>query len=223
MEPADPRYVVRLATSYQDLRDACAVREAAYGHHDPETGQKFGDVEPLDQTEGTVVLLCRDQTSAQCVGTARIQVSAFGALTIESSVRLPGWLTSRPRAQVSRLAVLPGTSALVKLHLMKASYQYCLATRVRWMVIGARNNALIRNYRNLGFKDVFEPGVWLPLASVGGLLHQILAFDVIGADAAWQETKNRLYGFMTQCSDTDLRLAAANDGAADSQPMRLVA
>ena len=44
------------------------------------------------------------------------------------------------------------------------------------MVIGARNAALIRNYRSLGFRDVFEPGAWVPLASGGGLPHQHMSF-----------------------------------------------
>lgn len=212
-------FSVRVATTDDDFREVCDVRAAAYGHHDPEMGPKFGDLEPLDRTEGTAVLLCRDKQSGQGIGTARIQVSAFGPLALESSLRLPDWLGKRPRAQISRLAVLAGADPLVKLCLMKASYQYCLATQVRWMVIGARNNALIRNYRSLGFKDVFEAGAWVPLASGGGLPHQILAFDVVGAKAAWQAARNRLYGFMTDTVHADLQVVAANDSA--MQPLEI--
>lgn len=204
-------FAVRLANCDQDLRDACEVRALAYGHHDPEMGPRFGQVEQSDGTEGTVVLVCRDRSTGQCVGTARIQVSGFGPLTLESSLQLPAWLTQRLRAQISRLAVLPGTSSVVKLLLMKASYQYCLATQVRWMVIGARSAALIRNYRSLGFQDVFEPGSWYNLASGGGLPHQILALDIAGAKSAWQATKNRLLGFMTETLHADVQVVAAND------------
>ena len=199
-------FAVRIATSEDDFRAACAVRAGAYSHHDPEMGPKFGEAEPLDQAEGTVVLFCRDKQTGRGAGTARIQVSAFGPLALENSVTLPTWLANKPRAQISRLAVLPGADPLIKLCLMKASYQYCLATQVRWMVIGARNGALIRNYRNLGFKDVFGAGEWRPLASGGGLPHQILAFDVVGAKAAWQATKNRLYGFMEETYHEDLQI-----------------
>lgn len=211
METASLGFVVRLASSDEDFRDACHVRSVAYGHHDPEMGPKFGDVETLDKADGTVVLLCRDRSTGACVGTLRIQVSGFGPLTIESSLNLPGWLASRPRAQISRLAIVAGASNVVKLLLMKASYQYCLATQVRWMVIGARSAALIRNYRSLGFKDVFEPGSWVALASGGGLPHQILTLDVTGAKDAWQATKNRLLGFMTEVVHADVQLEAAND------------
>jgi hypothetical protein len=223
MEPSNRDFAVRLAGCDQDFRDACAVRAIAYGHHDPELGPKFGDVEPLDRAEGTAVLVCRDQATGRCVGTARIQVSGFGPLTIEASLSLPDWLRSRLRAQISRLAVVPGASNLVKLLLMKASYQYCLAMQVRWMVIGARSAALIRNYRSLGFRDVFESGQWVPLASGGGLPHQILALDVTGAKEAWQATKNRLLGFMTETAHPDVQVVAANDDNAVSRPAALVA
>ena len=138
-------------------------------------------------------------------------------------MRLPEWLCRRPRAQISRLAVVPGASTVVKLLLMKACYQHCIATQVRWMVIGARSAALIRNYRSLGFSDVFEPGAWVPLASGGGLPHQILALDVLGAEEAWQATRNRLLGFMTDVVHTDGSTVCANDAFSRPEPMGFAA
>lgn len=221
MEAGSLAFSVRMAVTDDDFREACAVRAVAYGHHDPGLGPKFGQVEELDRAEGTAVLLCRDKATGEGIGTLRIQVSGFGPLVLEDSIELPPWLANKPRAQISRLAVVAGAESVVKLSLMKASYQYCLATQVRWMVIGARSAALIRNYRNLGFKDVFEPGAWVPLASGGGLPHQILAFDVVGAKQAWQATRNRLYGFMTETFHADLQVVAANDN--DMQPQRVAA
>lgn len=223
METGTFGFSVRLAVSDDDFRQACDVRRAAYSHHDSETGSKFAEVEPLDRAEGTAVFLCRDKASGRGIGTARIQVSGFGPLALEHSVGLPEWLANRPRAQISRLAVLAGADTLVKLSLMKASYQYCLATQVRWMVIGARNNALIRNYRSLGFKDVFEDGTWVPLASGGGLPHRILSFDVAGARAAWQTTRNRLYGFMTETLHPDLQVVAGNGVTTNAQALAVAA
>ena len=223
MQEASLGFDVRLANSEQDFRDACATRAIAYGHHDPEIGSQFSGVEPLDRAEGTVVLVCRDRATGECMGTARIQVSGFGPLTLEASLTLPDWLTRRLRAQISRLAVLPGASNVVKLLLMKASYQYCLATQVRWMVIGARSAALIRNYRSLGFQDVFESGAWHALASGGGLPHQILALDITGAKDAWQATKNRLLGFMTETLHADVQVVAANDEMVHPRPVERMA
>lgn len=211
MNVANSEFAVQLANCEQDYLDACRVRSAAYGHHDPELGPRFGAVEELDRSDGTAVLLCRHRLTGQCLGTTRIQTSSRCPLILESSLRLPPWLRKQTRAQISRLAVLPGANRVVKLLLMKGSYQYCLATRIRWMVVGARSAALIRNYRNLGFKDVFEPGSWVALASGAGLPHQILALDVQGAFAQWQASSNRLLGFMTQADDGDSPVSAAND------------
>ena len=223
MESADRGCLIRFASTERDFGDACSVRAAAYGHHDPAMGAKLGQGELLDKAPGTVVILCRDRRTGACLGTTRIQVSGFGPLTLESSVRLPEWLCRRPRAQISRLAVVPGASTVVKLLLMKACYQHCIATQVRWMVIGARSAALIRNYRSLGFSDVFEPGAWVPLASGGGLPHQILALDVLGAEEAWQATRNRLLGFMTDVVHTDGSTVCANDAFSRPEPMGFAA
>jgi hypothetical protein len=212
-----------MAVTDDDFRAAGAVRAAAYGHHDPQMGPKFGHSDPLDRAEGTAVMVCRDNATGQGIGTLRIQVSGFGPLVLENSLTLPAWLANMPRSQISRLAVVAGAASVVKLSLMKASYHYCLATQVRWMVIGARNAALIRNYRALGFKDVFEPDAWRPLASGGGLPHQILAFDVAGARAAWQATRNRLYGFMTATQHAHSQGVAANDGSGRVRPVAAVA
>ena len=218
MENTELSFTVRMATTLADLRDVCAVRAAAYGHHDAVVGEKLGQIEPLDYAEGTAVLLCRDKASGEGIGTMRVQVSGFGPLLLEQSITLPQWLAHKPRAQISRLAVLAGADARVKLSLMKACYQYCLAMRVRWMVIGARSAPLIRNYRSLGFTDVFEAGRWMPLASGGGLPHQILAFDVAEAESRWRATRNRLYGFMTTVHHDDLPVLVESDAVLQASP-----
>ncbi len=223
MDSTDQEYSVQLAQTEQDLFDACSVRAAAYGHHDPDMGARLGQGELLDKAAGTEVFLCRDRVTSACLGTARIQVSGHGPLTLESSLQLPEWLRSRRRAQVSRLAVLPGAGSVVKLLLMRACYQYCISSQVRWMVIGARSAALIRNYRSLGFKDVFEPGAWISLASGGGVPHQILTLDVDGARQAWQATRNRLLGFMTDQAHTDGPTIAANDNSIQADVAELAA
>ena len=100
------------------------------------------------------MFLCRDKAGGRAIGTVRIQASAFGPLLLESSLILPPWLPRAPRSPGWRCgrrrpADPPG--------LMKASYLYCLANQLRWMVIGARSEALIRIYRRLGFIDVLAP------------------------------------------------------------------
>ncbi len=194
------------AASHDDLLEACAVRAQAYGHHLPEMGRRLAEPDAIDLAEGTTVFLCRDKASGRVTGTMRVQTSHAGPLMMESSVVLPAWLAVAPRAEITRLAVTVGVDPLTKLCLMKASYLFCVAQGVRWMAIGARNEALIRNYRRLGFIDVLGDGEQVPLAHTGGLLHRILAFDVVSAERTWAAARHPLYGFMVQTQHEDLRI-----------------
>lgn len=211
-------FALQPAASYDDLLDACAVRAQAYGHHLPEMGVRLTEPDPLDQAPGTTVFLCRDKASGRATGTMRIQTSHAGALMMEQSVTLPDWLAATPRAEITRLAVSVGADPLTKLCLMKASYLFCMAQHVQWMVIGARNEALIRNYRRLGFIDALRHGEQVPLAHTGGLLHSILAFDVQAAERAWAAKRHPLYGFMVQTVHEDVRVELPQRQPANLSP-----
>jgi hypothetical protein len=201
-------FVLQPVASHDDLLDACAVRAQAYGHHVPELGLDLARPDALDLAEGTEVFVCRDKASGRATGTLRIQTSHAGPLMMERSVALPHWLAV-PRAEITRLAVSTGADPLTKLCLMKASYLYCVAKQVQWMVIGARNEALIRNYRRLGFIDAMEHDAQVPLGHTGGLLHRILAFDVVSAERTWSALRHPLYGFMVQTEHPELHIAPA--------------
>lgn len=199
-------FTVRLAACVNDLRDACTVRAAAYGRHVPQLRSTLSVPDAIDIQSGTAVILCRDKTSGTAVGTLRLQRAITGALQLEHSVELPQRYRDRPRAELTRLAVRPGADAQVRLMLMKASYLWCLANQVRWMVIGARSGALIRIYHRLGFEDVFAPDSLVPLAHAGNLPHRILAFDVTAAERTWLAARHGLYPFMIETFHADLQL-----------------
>lgn len=209
-------FTIRIATTLADLREACRVRAESYGHHVPELGERFGAAETLDHAPGTMVLLARCKSSGRGIGTARIQTSAFGPLLIDASATLPAALAGATRAEITRLAVCAGADAQVKAGLMKAAYLYCVACQVRWLVIGARSDALIRNYRALGFSNALPGGEKVPLAHAGGVPHLLLAFDVTAAERTWQASGHRLYGFMVGSFHPDLQLF-------DAQPLRPLA
>ncbi len=172
----------------------------------PGMTQQLAEPDELDYDRGTKVFLCRDKATGRATGTMRIQTSHLGALRMEHSVELPDWLRDAPRAEITRLAVHVGADPLTKLCLMKASYLYCVAQQVSWMAIGARNDALIRNYRRLGFYDVLGPGEQVSLAHTGGLLHRIMCFNVTTAKTAWNKARHPLYGFMVETVHEDLHV-----------------
>ena len=199
-------FTLRVARSAADLADACRVRSTAYGRHLPAMAQPLERPDALDAQAGTAVLLCRDKASGAAVGTLRIQRNQHGPLLLEHSLILPHRLAQRPRAEITRLAVLPGADALVRLALMKACYLYGLASQVRHLVIGARSGPLIRIYRRLGFEDVLGPDTMVPLAHAGGLPHRILALDIVAAERTWLAAGHGLYPFMVETWHPEIQL-----------------
>jgi len=205
-------FVLELVSSTQDLLDACSVRAQAYGHHLPDMGRKLAEPDELDFAAGTSVFVCRDKVDGRAVGTMRIQSSAFGPLMMEGSFGLPPWLQAASRAEITRLAVRVGADPLIRLSLWKASYLFCMANRLEWMVVGARNEALIRNYRRLGFVDVFGPEQLMPLAHTGGLPHRIMAFENTSAERRWGEMRHPLYQFVFETVHADLEACSTAQG-----------
>ena len=199
-------FSVRVARTRQDLQAACRVRAQSYGHHMPHMHTTLIEPDLLDADENTVSVLCVDKASGSAVGTARFQTNAGGPLLIEHSMSVPAAMRSDTRAEITRLSAIAGADPLVKLCLMKASYLFCMATQVRWMVIGARNQALVRQYRMLGFKDVFDDGRMVPLRHAGRLDHRVLAFNVTAAERTWREPRHPLYEFIFETSHPDIQL-----------------
>ncbi len=201
-------FTVRIAVGRADLADIAALRAEAYGHHLPALATAMATVDAADTAPGATVLLCRDKASGRAIGTARLQRNHPAPLAIEASVALPAPLAAMPRAEVTRLAIAPGASALVRPMLVKACYLAAVASQVRLLVIGARSPALVRLYRGLGFEAL--PGLPgpVPLAHAGHLPHQVLCFDVPTAERRWSASGHALYGFMVETWHPDLQLLA---------------
>jgi hypothetical protein len=206
MPVAQLSFTVSLASSWDDLAQAAAVRAASYGHHIAELRSVLAEPDDVDLDPGTVVFVCEDKASGKVVGTARVQTSIDSNLLVERAVGLPAEILDHGRAEITRLASVQGADPLVKLALMKAGYLYCLANQVRWLVIGARKEALIRQYMRLGFADVFGDSRRVALAYAGGLPHRILKFDVTAAEREWFARRHPLYGFMKNTVHPDIEL-----------------
>lgn len=221
---------VLIAQTDDELEAACKVRQTGYGHHlSCDTAlASFAQVEALDRAPGTVVLLCRDKATGEALGTVRIVPGhARQALAIERDVNLPHHIKAHRRAEVTRLAVLPGASSLVKLSLMKGVHAYCQAHGVDWLVIAARNEALARNYRRLGFVDLLAPGEMVPLSCAGQLPHFVFTMDVQAMRTQWHSAGHRLAGFMFEATHRGLlpsfRSAAMPMPLPSASPARMMA
>ncbi len=178
----------------------------SYGHHVPQLGETMTEPDLLDVDDNTVSVLCVDKASGNAVGTARFQTNAGGRLLIEHSVTVPEDMKSDSRAEITRLSAIAGSDPLVKIAMMKASYLFCMASQMRWMVICARREALVRQYRRLGFTNLFEDGRPLPMVHVGGIDHQVLKLNVTAVERTWREERNALYDFFFDTVHPDIQL-----------------
>jgi len=201
------RFTLRVVRCEADLRAACRVRQASYGHHLPDLTGAFGEPDELDWHPDSAVFVAFDKADGRPVGTARLTTNARQRLAIETSAALPDSLAGRSLAEVTRLSVLPGhDDPRVKLGLMKATYLYGMANQVHWLVIGARSEGLVRGYQRLGFTDLLPAARPVPLAHAGHLPHRVLGFDVTAAERNWHAVRHPFYDFMVRTCHPDIQL-----------------
>ncbi len=220
MQTQSLSFKVRIARTRSELQAACRVRATSYGHHVPHLHAALMEPDLLDVDENTIVVLCADKISGEAVGTARFQTNAGGPLLIEHSITVPDKMRTDTRGEITRLSAVAGADPLVKLALMKASYLFCMATQIRWMVIGARSDALVRQYRRLGFADMFGDGRMVPLLHAGRLDHRVLAFNVTAAESDWRTTGHPLYDFMIETAHPDIQLFSSGPALPRREPAR---
>ncbi|HET9642485.1 MAG TPA: hypothetical protein VFP68_03800 [Burkholderiaceae bacterium] len=207
-------FTVRRATTEADFRAACRVRVASYGHHLPGMADAWSEPDALDRHPDTVVFVATCKSSGEPVGTVRLASNAHGPTQIERSTPLPDSIAGRPMAEVTRLGVVPGhDDPAVKLGLMKTIYLHSMAHQVRWMVIGARSESLVRQYRRLGFTDL-KAGRSVELAHAGGLPHRVLGFDVTAAERNWHALRHPFYDFMVSSYHPDIDIFGGPRSAA---------
>lgn len=211
-------FTVFPARTETQLRAACRVRALSYGRHLPGIASVWDEPDQLDRDPQAVVFVATSKVTGEALGTVRLATNALQPTQIERSASVPHSISGGLMAEVTRLAVLSGsTDPAVKLGLMKAAYLHCLAHQVRWMVIGARSEALVRQYRRLGFTDLNGEAVEVPLAHAGGLPHRVLVFDVVSAERNWLASVHPFYQFMVGCYHPDIRIFPMPQDAAEAQ------
>ena len=193
--------------SAAELQAVCRLRALAYGHHLPQAMAQWSMPDDLDHDPDTLIFLAADKATGEAVGTVRLNTNAHRPTAIETSATLPQAMRALPLAEVTRLCVRPGhRDPTIRLALMKASYLWCLAHQVQWMVIGARSEALVRQYRRLGFTDLHDDAMPVALPHAGNLPHRVLAFDVVSAERNWHALQHPFYQFMVRTFHREIQL-----------------
>mgnify|MGYP003383593514 CR=1 FL=1 len=200
-------YVVELCHSEAQLRAACRVREASYGHHLATVSSIWSEPDALDRDIDTAVFVAIRKTDAEPIGTVRLTTNARRATQVERAAAVPDSIREGLMAEVTRLAIVPDNEdPTVRLSLVKVSYLYALAHQVQWLVIGARSEGLVRQYRRLGFTDIGD-GKKVAFPHAGNMEHWILAFDVMCAERNWHALRHPFYNYMARTFHPDLHIA----------------
>jgi hypothetical protein len=199
-------FTVRRVETEDSLRKAVGIRHAAYARHVPDFARSLAAPEACDYADDTVVLLAESKLDGSALGTARIRTNRHGSLHIEESLELPEWLQGRRLAEVTRLGVSEGRIGhVVKVALMKAFFQYWEQSGTEFAIATGRA-PIDRQYEQLMFTDVFEPGQMIPLSHVGNIPHRVMAFEIATAEARWTAAKHPLLKFVRQTNHPDIQI-----------------
>ncbi len=200
-------FTIEVATEAIALDDACEVRVAGYGHHLPHIKHAYSVPETIDHAIDTTVFVAYDKDTGAALGTARLQTTTHGGkLPIESCIELTPRVLEAGRAEITKLASVPGADPLVKLAIWKAGYLFCLANQARYLFIGARSRGLVRQYRRLGALAYHDDERMIPLSYAAEIPHQVLVFDVTSAERNWHTANHSLFDFMFRTTHPDLFL-----------------
>lgn len=202
-------FTVRVVRSEEALYKAVAIRQAAYARHMPAFAEGLKTPEPNDYDQGSMILLAESKLDGSPVGTIRVQANRYRSLAIEQSAELPARMRGRNMVEATRLAITEGrVGRVTKVVLIKALYLYCLEASIDWVIAGARP-PLDRQYDAFLMDDLYQ-GKLIPLRHAGNIPHRILALDVPGARARWEEAGHPLFDFMCHTHHPDIDLSNAD-------------
>jgi hypothetical protein len=197
-------FTIRRVDTDDSLLKAVRIRHAAYARHVPEFARTLVAPEASDYEDDAIVLLAESKLDGSALGTARIQTNTHGPLHIEESLMLPDWLQGRRLAEVTRLGVAEGRIGhVVKVALMKAFFQFWEQSGTEFALATGRP-PIDRQYEQLMFSDVFEPGQHIPLKHVGNIPHRVMAFEIATAEARWTAARHPLLKFVRQTNHPDI-------------------
>ncbi|HEY0063056.1 MAG TPA: hypothetical protein VGC21_13120 [Telluria sp.] len=201
-------FTIRRVQTHEQLSKAVSIRHKAYARHLPEFAQTLALPEACDFDSDAVILLAESKLDGSPLGSARIQTNLHQALHVEASVALPAWLQGQRLAEVTRLGIEEGRiGRLVKVALIKASFEFCEQHQIDWAVVTGRT-PIDRQYEQLLFSDVFVDRQPVPLRHVGNIAHRVMAFEIASGEARWSAAQHPLLGFFRHTRHPDIDIAA---------------
>lgn len=199
-------FCVRVVDNEFDLVRVRKLRSVAYGHHLPLLAAQFGAEDPLDMDPDVIIFCAEDKATGELVGSCRIQVNRQRPLQIHTCIEEPPHLRGKLVSEITRLVVHPAYGdRLVRMALVKACHLHNIAMQVCGIYAGSRP-ALLRQYRALGFSDLFGDQREVPLSYASGIPHRILWLDSVSAEADWTAMKHPFHTFVFRTWHPDIMI-----------------
>ena len=198
-------FTIGVVSTEAQLLRVQALRATAYGHHLPGMAATFARPDPVDLQDDIILFYAEDKQSGALVGSARIQINRRNPLQIERSLELPSHLAGQLLSETTRMIVLPGYNHPVRLALVKACQLYSTAMQISGALAGARHS-LLRQYKALGFRDLWNDERMVPLMHGGGLPHRILFRDLVVAESESRLNNQPYYNFLFTIYHPDIRV-----------------
>jgi hypothetical protein len=209
-------FTVRLVRNEIDLNKAVDIRHSAYARHMPVVADTLIAPEKSDTEDGVVVLLAESKLDGSPLGTVRIETNRYRPLNLEKSIDLPNSRRNQSMAQVCRLGITQGiVGRLVKIILVKASFQYCEQNQIQWAMVAARS-PLDRQYAQLMFEDVFPGSGYIPLPHMNNVPHRVMEFEIDTGKSRWTRAQHPMLKFFCDTYHPDIAIdndEAGNDVA----------
>lgn len=206
LKTSDLPFKIRIARTEAHLLKAVQVRAQAFLRHAPSFGAQLLEPESADRASGNIVLLAESKTTGAAEGSVRLETNFSYRTEFEKILDLPNFIKGKAVAQASRLGVRPGTgSTLVKMALIKASYRYCLATQIDYILIAARS-PVDKFFISLGFEEIFEYPTILNFPGQGEKPLRLFAIHVASGERKWREIRHPLYSFMITEHHPDIEI-----------------
>lgn len=214
-------FTVRTVDNEYDLARVRKLRSLAYGHHLPLMAAQFGHEDPLDEDPDVVVFCAEDKATGELVGSCRIQVNRNRPLQIHTCIEEPEHLQGLLVSEITRLVVHPAYGdKWVRIALFKAILLHNQAMQVAGVYAGARS-VLMRQYRLLGFEDLYGDKREVPLTYAGGMPHRVLWLDCITLEAKWSVINHPYYQFGFKTWHPDISIFSKTFTGIAKAPVRL--
>lgn len=206
---------VRIVRTPEQLERVCELRSLAYSQRNPALGERLKKPEDVDFDPGTVVFLAESKEDGLAVGTMRIHTNLFQPVPMQTVVPMPERLQGQLLAEACRFCARSTyNNPLVRLALFKATYLYCYANQVQFLLCVARP-PLNEVYKSLGFEPLNggPEEQWERISYVGNMEHSLLVADILLGEKNWRESNNPYYEFLGRTYHPDIQIFSAASSA----------